>query len=218
MELVAEDVAVTGPQGPLLRPTSLRVQDGELVVVSGDPNSGHTALALALAGRLRPSQGAVRLDGSPAPSTLRRIVTVVDSPEVTEPEGALPVSEVVAEELSLAGRPAGRRAARSWLAKRGFSDHSATRIDAIPPALRTEILVELAATKRGVKALILDCPDRHGGDPMSWYSLAMHQAMRGLAVVVLCSPFAAEKLGTSHSRIGATPPQSPELDLAEGIQ
>jgi ABC-type transport system involved in cytochrome c biogenesis ATPase subunit len=40
----------------MLAPTTVEVAAGELVIVHGDPGHGHTALALALAGRLVPDR------------------------------------------------------------------------------------------------------------------------------------------------------------------
>lgn len=203
MELVARDVAVSGTYGPLLRPTSLRVRSGQLLVVTTEPGAGHTALALALSGRLRPSEGTVRMNNSPSRAALQRGISLVDAPEVTEPEDSLPLSEVVAEGLSLAGKRHGRRAVRKWLSRHGFGDLASTRFENVPAEARTKLLVELAATRRGVTALVLDCPDRHGGDPFAWHALATWHAQRGLAVVVLCTPISAEKLGVEHVAIGA---------------
>ena len=219
MEIIAESVEVTGPHGPLLQPTSLRVRDGQLLLVTGDPDSGRTALALTLSGRLRPSRGTVRRDGSTDANALRRTVAIVDAPQITEPEGSVPVTDVVAEGLSFARRRSGRRAVRAWLAEHHLDQFSAERFEHLPSTARTELLVELAAAGRDVETLILDCPDRHGGDPLGWYSLAARHAERGLAVVVLCAPYSAEKLGVSHSRVGpANSSQQSTMEHTEGTR
>lgn len=203
MDIVAEGVGVTGAQGPLLAPTSLRIRDGQLLLVTGDPNSGCTALALTLSGRLRPTRGTVRIDGAADPSALRRKVAVVDAPQITEPEPAVPVRAAVAEGLTLLGRPSRRSAVRTWLADQGLQQHSHDRFENLPAPDRTRLLLRLAAEDRTAEALILDSPDRHGGDPQDWYSCARPEAERGKAVVVLCSPYSAERLGVTPARIGA---------------
>ncbi|MBQ6644217.1 MAG: ATP-binding cassette domain-containing protein, partial [Saccharopolyspora sp.] len=144
MEIAAEAVEVVGAHSTLLAPTSMRVSSGELLVVTGEPNSGHTALALALSGRLRPARGSVRIDGRADPKALRRAVAVVDAPEITEPEPSVPVRTVVAEGLSLAGRRAGRAAVRSWLAAHELAEHTSTRMENLPAAERTRLLIDLA--------------------------------------------------------------------------
>lgn len=203
MEIVANSVEVTGTHGALLAPTSLRVQDGEVVLVTGDPNSGRTALALALSGRLRPTRGTVQLDGAAAPAALRRRVAVVDVPSVSEPDGAISVRDVVAEGLSIAGRSSRRGRVRAWLADHELAEHAGTRFEKLPQAERIRLLVDLAVEARGIDALVLDCPDRHGGDPADWYALARREADRQRAVVVLCSPHSAQQLRAEATRIGA---------------
>jgi ABC-type taurine transport system ATPase subunit len=172
---------------------------------------GLTALALVLSGRLRPSSGRVLIDGRDDPKAQRRTVAVVDAPEVTAPEDAVPVRDVVAEGLSLAGRRSGRRAVREWLESRGIEALAKQRAENLPPRVRTRLLVDLAVEPRQVAALVLDGPDRHGGDPQDWFALAQREADRGLAVVALCEPHAhgalapAHQLSTADSNTGGAP-------------
>ncbi|MCI2421819.1 hypothetical protein MOQ72_30725 [Saccharopolyspora sp. K220] len=216
MEIVATGVEVTGAHGPLLAPTSLRVRSGHVLLVTGDPNSGRTALALALSGRLRPSRGTVRLDGAIDANAQRRSVAVVDAPQISEPDGALPVRDVVAEGLSLAGRGSGRRKVREWLSAHAAAGNE--RFEHLAGFERTRLLVGLGCAARSTKALVLDCPDRHGGDPTGWCSLATRCAERGMAVIVLCSPHSADKLGIAPARIGADNLETSTLDLVEGLR
>jgi ABC-type multidrug transport system ATPase subunit len=203
VEIEARRVAVDGPHGPLLRPTSLSFRHSEVTLVAGEPGTGHTALALALAGQLVPTSGEVLLDGEPNPAELRRRVAVVDAPQVSEPDDGLRLSIVVAEELALAGEPAGRGAVRNWLAKHRAARFAGTRLQNVPPALRTRLLLALAAARPGVQVLVLDCPDRHTGDTRSWWDLAREYADRGPAVVVLCTSSSALLLGAPVVRLGA---------------
>nr|WP_228046879.1 hypothetical protein [Saccharopolyspora sp. HNM0983] len=199
----------------MLAPTSLEVRSGELLVVAGDPHDGHTALALVLSGRMRPGEGTVHLDDDRSPAALRRAVSVVDAPGVTEPDGAVPLHDVIAEGLSLAGRRSGRRSVRTWLHERGIADRAKDRFEHLPHPERTRVLVDLARLPRTTGALVLDSPDRHGTDPTAWHPAAAEQAQRGLAVIVLCAPHSAERLDIPVARIGAdniprSTPDSPE--------
>lgn len=214
MELVAQRVEVVGAHGPLLLPTSLRVREERVLLVTGDPNSGRTALALTLSGRLRPTRGTVRLDGSADTSALRRQVSVVDAPEITEPEGTVSVRDIVAEGLSLAGRRSGRRRVRSWLAEHDLDGHAADRFENLAGLTRTGLLLDLACESRATRILVLDCPDRHGGDPMGWYSLAARQAEQGRAVIALCDPHSAERIGVEPARVGADNPHLTETETS----
>ncbi|MDA3630033.1 hypothetical protein [Saccharopolyspora oryzae] len=214
MEIVATGVEVNGAHGPLLGPTSLRVRSGQALLVTGDPNSGRTALALVLSGRLRPSKGTVRLDGALDPGALRKQVAVVDAPEITEPDGSIAVRDVIAEGLTLAGKWSTRRKVRSWLSTREYDADE--RFENLPAFERTKLLIELACERRDTKALVLDCPDRHGSEPLGWYELAVRQAERGMAVIALCSPHSADKLGVTPARVGADNPELSTSDFTEG--
>ncbi|MBB5156538.1 ATP-binding cassette domain-containing protein [Saccharopolyspora phatthalungensis] len=220
MEIVATGVEVSGAHGPLLAPTSLRARTGQVLLVTGDPNSGRTALALTLSGRLRPTRGTVRLNGAIDATALRRTVAVVDAPQITEPDGALALRDVVAEGLSLAARKSGRRKVRDWLSARDWLREGAgeERFENLAGYERTRLLLDLACENRTTRALVLDCPDRHGGDPAGWYSLAARHAERGMAVIALCAPHSADKLGMPPARIGADNLEMSTLDSAEGLR
>lgn len=202
MEIQATQIGVHGPHGPLLRPTSLRIRTGELALVAGEPGTGHTALALALAGQLRPDSGTVLLDGKPGAAGLRRRVAVVDAPQVTEPDDGLKLAAVVGEELALTGAPAGRRAVAAWLTARDADRYATDRFRTLPPTVRTRVLAELAAARPGVELLILDSPDRHTDDAHSWWSVARTHAERGLAVVALCTHSSARLLDVTAAHLG----------------
>lgn len=207
MEIRADRVGVDGPHGPLLRPTSLRVRGGELALVNGEPGDGHTTLALALAGRIRPSHGTVTVDGRNDPAALRKRVAVVDAPAVNEPEPGLKLADAFAEELMHSGKPANRKAVRQWLDERAAGEFATERVENIPAQVRTRLLVEAAATRPGVEALMITEPDRHTSDMASWWELARLQAEQGLAVVVLCT--ATQDLPTVPARLGEHDQPSP---------
>ena len=202
MQIQAKAVGVTGPHGPLLRPTSLRVAPGQVALVTGEPGAGHTVLALTLAGRMRPHEGAVLLDGRTNAAGLRAGVAVVDAPGVTEPDGSLRLRDVIGEELAMAGLRAGRKAVRGWLAERDAEQHADARFETVPATTRTRLLVESAAARPGVGALVLDCPDRHTDDPHAWWALARRQAEEGMAVIALCTETSSRLLGIPAARLG----------------
>nr|WP_284289005.1 hypothetical protein [Angustibacter aerolatus] len=67
MRIACHDLTVRGAHGPMLQPTSLTATTGEVTLVAGQPGHGHTALALALAGRLVPAGGSVEPGRRPRP-------------------------------------------------------------------------------------------------------------------------------------------------------
>ncbi|HKN53750.1 MAG TPA: ABC transporter ATP-binding protein [Amycolatopsis sp.] len=207
MQVRADRVSFDGHHGPLLPPTSLTVEDGSLAIMHGEPGVGVTAFGLALAGRLKPSTGTVTVEGTDA--RLSELVAVVDAPGVSEPDEALTLRVVAGEELALAHRPAGKADVARWLAEHDAAAFANTRFENLEPALRTRLLTELAASRRGVRVLVLDTPDRHTSDVESWANLARAQAADGFAVVVLAATTPESALPFGPARIGSTEQPGP---------
>lgn len=185
--LHADDIEVHQNKSVLLPRTTLSLAEGEIVVAVGRPGSGHTALALAVAGRLPLASGQVTLDGSQEPSVLQRAVALVDVPGVTEPDGAIPLRTIVGEELAMARRKASRHAVASWLADDGLADHADAVMDDVPADLRVGALARLAALRPGVRFLVLTYPERHGLPPGAWLDLARGLAEDGYGVLATAS-------------------------------
>lgn len=180
--LTGRAVAVGGGRAPLLEPTDVIVRRGEVVAAVGDPGHGHTALALALAGRLA-HEGAVDVDSDSRPRHLQRAVALVDVPGVSEPDGALPVTTVVAEELATAGLSTRRSAVRDVLAELGPAQ-PAHRFDALDARTRVTLLAGLAARRPDVQFLVVTLPERHGATPDAWLPPLHALAEKGLGVLV----------------------------------
>ncbi|APU14190.1 ATP-binding cassette domain-containing protein [Actinoalloteichus fjordicus] len=203
VDIHARQVSLADTRGRLLAATSVELRAGELTLISGRPGSGRTALALVLTGRMRPHDGRVESDGPLSRAELRRRSAVVDAPEVSAPEPGALLRDIVAEGLSEAGRPDDRESITWWLRQRSLLPESEERADRLDPVVRTRVLTDLAAARPGVHALVLDCPDRHGGAPQGWFAVARDHAEQGWAVAVLCSPESVLMLGVPAARIGA---------------
>ncbi|MCR1982586.1 MMPL family transporter [Cellulosimicrobium cellulans] len=79
--VVAHDLVVAGARGPLAEPVTVRVPDGGSLVVHGESPAAVSGVVLALAGRLRPTSGALKVTGLVLPEralTVRRRVALVD--------------------------------------------------------------------------------------------------------------------------------------------
>jgi ABC-type multidrug transport system ATPase subunit len=185
-----------------LPPTSLTVESGRLTIVHGEPGVGITAFGLALAGRIKPTTGTVTLDDAMGATKLRDLVAVVDAPGVSEPDDALPVRVVVGEELALAHRPASKDAVARWLTENDAAAFANMRFESLTAQMRTRLLTTLAASREGIKMLVLDTPDRHTSDVDSWSVLAREHAERGVAVVVLTATTPLSALAAPPARIG----------------
>ncbi|MFK4083485.1 hypothetical protein ACI2LF_05210 [Kribbella sp. NPDC020789] len=201
MQLEAVGVSVFGPHAPMLTGMSVRVDEKQVVLLTGYPGPGHVAAALALSGRLKPDTGEITLQGSSDPAVLRQRVAVVDAPGITEPDDALPVQTVVGEELAMAGHKAGRKAVLAWLDEHEAAQHAGKRFEHLPVAARTKLLAELTAARPDVKVIILTMPDRHGGDPHEWYALGRDLADRGYAVLITCAETSARLLDVPADQV-----------------
>jgi putative ABC transport system ATP-binding protein len=63
--LVAAQVGVDGPSGPVLSDVSLEARPGRILAVTGSSGSGKTTLLSVLGGLVRPHRGQVSYDGGP---------------------------------------------------------------------------------------------------------------------------------------------------------
>ncbi|GAA1710180.1 ABC transporter ATP-binding protein [Fodinicola feengrottensis] len=188
MKIEADAVGVRTKRGTALAPVSLTLGDGDLVALTGPAGSGHTVLSLVLAGRLRPTQGQVRLDGSTDQRELAKAVRIVSDAAPFGPDGALPFSVTVAEALQLSGLPANRAAVRGWLVGSGLSDYRNARTDAVPAGQRTALLTRIAAQCPGVKAVVIDAPNGlgKGADAEQCWAALRDITEAGTAIAVHC--------------------------------
>lgn len=204
--LEAVGLAVTGAHSPMLRPTTVSVGTGVVHGVVGDPGHGHTALALALGGRLVPTDGTVTLDDDPDLDRLARAVALVDVPGVSEPDGVLPLGTVIGEELAMARRPADRASVGAWASPPLLR----TRIEDVPAAERVALLLRLTAQRPGTRFLVLTMPERYGALPADWEPVATELAAQGFGVLVTMGLAAATHARVALSAIGGAdgPPET----------
>ncbi|MBN0039038.1 MMPL family transporter [Cellulosimicrobium cellulans] len=79
--VVAHDLVIAGAHGPLAEPVTVRVPEGGSLVVHGTSPAAVSGVVLALAGRLKPATGALKVTGLVLPeraSSVRRRVALVD--------------------------------------------------------------------------------------------------------------------------------------------
>ena len=194
--VVLDDVGVSGVHEPLVAGISATAGPGGVTVLSVDPGTPQVALALAVSGRVRLASGSVTLDGVSDPRTLQRATRLVDVEDVTAPDAGLPVRTVVAEELALGRQRSRRRDVRNHLAARRLDPAGGARWAALPPEVRTDLLLELAAWGGDARVLVLAGPERHGGDPLAFLEPARRIARGGFTVVALCSPTTAHRIAS----------------------
>ncbi|UPK72973.1 ATP-binding cassette domain-containing protein [Nocardioidaceae bacterium SCSIO 66511] len=195
-------VSVEGPHGPLLRPTSLSFGSKDAALVVGPPGAGHTALALAVSGRLRPTSGQVTADGDRSLAHLRRRIAPVDVAGVSEPDEVVPFAAVIGEELAMCGRRASRSAVRAYLTERGADDFIDTRVENVPPDIRAWLLTDLAMQRSGVEGVVIACPDRYGLRAEVAWEIALWAAEAGSAVLLQLMQNTADAIAVEPTVIG----------------
>lgn len=191
-----------GRAGSILPPTDLAIESGRVSLATAETEQRPSVLGLIATGRMRPDTGTVTIDGSPSARQVRRAAALVDAPDVNDPAPDVTVVGVVEEELMFAGRRADPLSARTWLGEHGWRHLARTPIGQLDADDRIRMLLELAALRRGIEALVLVSPDRHGGDPRHWWRITEEFATRGFAVLVIAGTAASTALDTPPSPTG----------------
>lgn len=197
---------------PALPPFSAVLQHSVPAFAAAQGERGPMLASLIAAGRLIPDRGTVLIDGRDDPAALRAAVALVDTPVVAEPAPALPVGTVVREELRFAGRRGRRSDAEAFLTALGLERWRRAPMLDLPPAGRLRLLLELAALRPGVRALVLTSPERHGGHAADWQRLAAEFSARALPVLVIGG--AAVLVGTAAPASPATLEPAPSIHPA----
>ncbi|MDQ0770613.1 energy-coupling factor transporter ATP-binding protein EcfA2 [Pseudarthrobacter defluvii] len=189
--LSARQLHAKGRRDPLLPPTSLTLRRGELLLVTGERQDQRTALSLLLSGRMKATGGDISWDSSPRSKQLRLVSALVDSPGVNEPEEHLSVRDLVTEDLALIPRRyRGALLSGPWLKVNRFEDIADLWTEQLEPRRRLELLTALALANPRTDLLVVDSPDRHSADGLTWLPRLQelaYDAGRPLAVVAAVS-------------------------------
>ncbi|MBB5641325.1 hypothetical protein [Cryobacterium roopkundense] len=184
-----------GSHDSSLPPTSLEFASGTVTLARAETERRPTVLGLIASGRMRADRGAVTIDGVSDYSEMRNRIALVDAPGVCEPADDVTVARVVAEELMFAGRSSSRASVLSVLDSLELRDVSRSALADLAPSRRIRLLTELAVVREGVEALVVCSPDRHGGDPLEWWTLLEGLATRGYAVLAIAGDASAHAIG-----------------------
>ncbi|WP_353814599.1 hypothetical protein [Agromyces sp. SYSU T00266] len=207
-----------GRQGRALPATTIGYESGRATLARAETEQRPTVLGLLASGRMRPDAGTVTIDGRADAASIRRRIALVDAPDVSDPAPNVTVAGVAAEELMFAGIPSNPVSVSRWLADLGLDGLARTPIANVDPLDRLRLLTELALLRDGVEGLVLVSPDRHGGDPAEWWSLARRLADRGYAVLVIAGDAAAAAIAAADllGRLHGADEGDDEFALAEG--
>lgn len=186
-----------GRRGQALAPTTIGFESGRATLARAETEQRPTVLGLLAAGRMRPGRGSVTIDGRADAAAIRRAIALVDAPGISDPAPDVTVAGVAAEELMFAGIPWNPASVSRWLDDLGLRDVARVPIANVDPRDRLRLLTELAILRDGVEGLVLVSPDRHGGDPLEWWTLARRLADRGFAMLVIAGDASAAAIGAA---------------------
>ena len=186
-----------GRRGQALAPRTIGFESGRATLARAETEQRPTVLGLLAAGRMRPDAGAVTVDGRADAAAIRTAIALVDAPGVSDPAPDVTVAGVAAEELMFAGIPSNPVSVSRRLDDLGLRAVARVPIANVDPGVRLRLLTELALLRDGVEGLVLVSPDRHGGDPLEWWTLARGLADRGFAVLVIAGDASAAAIGAA---------------------
>ena len=194
MLITLDKAAIGTGLGAAVPALSLSVGGGIPSVIRVETAERPLLVSMLLGGRLHPDSGRVTADGSDDLDDLRRRSALVETPVVSEPTAGIALGTIVAEELSFAGRPSGRRAVAAVLREHGLLEYARVPIRSLPATDRILLFCELALLRDGIDALIITSPERHGGEPAQWYAALAALAERGVTVVIVTDAATADLL------------------------
>lgn len=103
--VIAENLAITGELGPVYGPVSFTIPRKGLTLLCGKGGSGRTALALTIAGRMKPQQGQLTVLGHTKPKHIQPLVAIAGFSAIDLLERDLTVGQVLKEHLSWQRNP-----------------------------------------------------------------------------------------------------------------
>ncbi|MFJ8671471.1 ATP-binding cassette domain-containing protein [Streptomyces sp. NPDC093589] len=211
----ARGIGVEGPRGWAFRGVDVCADPGSLIAVQGPSGSGRTCLLLALAGRMRITEGHATVAGFPLPKrmgTVRGRTALAHVPGVADLEPALTVGEHLKEQ-ALLGRRLKNSLGGSLPWGRRHKDATRARVhaalaaagldpDTLPKGLRTAVrdLERLEALRLSIALAVMHGPQLLAVDDVD---LKLSAAERDLAWQLLRD---LAQAGTTVVAVGSDAP------------
>ncbi|GAA1119660.1 ATP-binding cassette domain-containing protein [Nocardiopsis composta] len=188
----ADGLELRTGEGPVFSRIGFTAEPGSLTVFEADAGGGRTALLLALGGRMRPTSGALRVDGYELPRQARRarrIAALALASGVNDLDERLRVSEHMAERLLLRFRPAPASVSEPALAEAGLAGLDLRTLVKDLSALERRRLGVALALLEEPRLLLVDDADAGLGERnrRAFWSLLRDLAGTGLTVIAACA-------------------------------
>lgn len=186
----AEDLGLRTRRGWVFRHASFEVPGGTLASIAGPAHSGRSALLLSVAGRMRPTEGSVTIDGIDVTSDrdrARQAVGVGLFEGLNDLERDLTVADHVRQELTLHPEIGRDVDTSSLLREVGLAVDPGTLVEDLTPLEGTLLGVALALVGSPA-AIVVDDADRDLGSAeraILWHTLG-HIAGGGTTVLATC--------------------------------
>ncbi|MEU0494879.1 hypothetical protein [Mycobacterium sp. NPDC006124] len=97
--IVATDISVSGPRGPVYGPLTCEIPRGGLTVLLAPPGAGRTALLMTLAGRMKPTGGTLEVFGESNVRTIFGASALAGVEEVDAVYESVTVGDLLTEKL-----------------------------------------------------------------------------------------------------------------------
>lgn len=204
----ARDLGLLSSRGWVFRHVDLTVPPHTVAAVAGSEGRGKSALLLALTGRMRVSEGSLRvagIDAAASAGAVRARTAVARLQGIVTLEPELTVAETVAERSLIDGvRPRDGRAAFAAACQRAGVSFDPGAVVGRLPAVRRGLLALLVTAVRPADVVVVD--DTDAGvtleEEREIYRVAAAFAAEGPAIVA------------STTRSEALPPGATVIDLA----
>ncbi|MFH0520064.1 ATP-binding cassette domain-containing protein [Streptomyces sp. M41] len=234
--VTAQGLGLEGPRGWAFRGVFLDAEPGSLITVEGPSGSGRTCLLLALTGRMKPTEGAATVGGTPLPkrmAAVRRVSALAHVPGVTDLEPALTVTEHLRERALLQRRfgdsvrgllrPRAERRTEEKLRIEAALTAAGLDLETLPKGPRTAVrdLERLEALRLSVALALIGRPRLLGVDDTDLklsdaeraevWALLRSLTEAGTTVVAVCTeaPDGTVRVSTAASQESAAPSAVP---------
>jgi ABC-2 type transport system ATP-binding protein len=186
----ASGLSLRTRRGPVYGPVDLAIAPGEIAAVAGPAGSGKTALLLTLAGRMRPTEGVLRVMGVDAhrrPASARSRCGLGVFPGLNDLADPLTVRDTIRAELALAGRQPTRERIAAVMRAVGLGVPADVKVETLSAAERAMLGLALGLVADPAVLLVDDAGVGLTPSEQSAFGSALRTvASRGVAVVVSC--------------------------------
>ncbi|QSB05230.1 ABC transporter ATP-binding protein [Natronoglycomyces albus] len=156
--LLAANLYSAGRFGAVFSHVNLRANQGDLVALTGEAGTGHTALLLALSGRWKLTSGDLTVNGDTAPRRIRRHVTIANAAPAVNCEDFHTIAHLITETRAVTAGEATKTGIATWMERLEVQPEPHQTFALLPRVEQTLLLIALGAAC-GTPVLAVDDVD-----------------------------------------------------------